>query len=150
MGACVKNLFILGRFDKDLFKDVGDLYLEGINNQSKDYLVRLITEKNKSEVPFIGNYDSLKSLGDVGGKYPDLTSTELYACLGKPEDAYKIREAISKREGPIPSPVKQILKAGNNLPIPNSFSSKYFLNSNSMFSEEKTDNTDNLSFNSIF
>jgi len=96
MGSCVKNLFILGRFDTDLFKDVADLYIESINDQNKDYLLRLITEKNKSEVPFIGNYDSLKGLGDVGGKYPDLTSTELYACLGKPEDAYKIREAIAK------------------------------------------------------
>ena len=96
MAGCAKNLFILGRFDKDLFKDVADLYLDSVNVQNIDHIAKLITEKNKSEVPFIGSYDSLKNLGNVSAKYPDLTNTELYACLGNPEQAYKIREAISK------------------------------------------------------
>ena len=58
------------------------------------------------------------------------------------------RDAISKSEGPIPNPVNASLKAGSSLPIPKSLSSKYYLNSISIFTELKSEIFSNLIFNS--
>ena len=94
---CVKNLFILGKYDPELFDLVSKVGTGYINDQSKDYIAKLITEKGKSEAPFIGNYDSLIGYSNSLNKIdPNLSFTELYACLYNPEQAYKIRDAISK------------------------------------------------------
>lgn len=93
---CAKNLFVLGKFDADLFMDVRAISKERINDDNKDYLAKLVTDHVKSEVPFIGNYDSLLGLSHISKQHPDLSFTEIYACLRNIENAYRIRDAISK------------------------------------------------------
>jgi hypothetical protein len=97
LDSYVKNLFILGTFDKELFNTVSDIETRLINDNTKDYFKKLVTEYKKSPTPFIGNFGYLLSVPPTAKKpeSQDLSLTEI-ANSKNTEEIYKIREAIAK------------------------------------------------------